>query len=105
MTNETHTPDVWDREGYLGCGTLNRPGEPVPTKTVYVERNGAFLRYIELQSIGDFHSPTAVESTFHLTSTDRRKSQFVMEDDTPERQEALKQALLSDRWQDVVPRG
>lgn len=65
-----------------------------PARQAWVHRNGRFLRYQDAG--GDL---------VQLSTTDRRQSLAVMEDDTAERQAALREALLADRWVHVTVRG
>jgi hypothetical protein len=94
------TTPVWDREGYLGNVALIRDGEPreVPADSIHVETGTAgHLRYWRVPSTG-------TEAKVFLRPADRKTARLVMEDDTPERLEALRRALLADRWRHVAAR-
>lgn len=92
----------WDQAGYLGCIDIQRPGERAPAITAHVLRQGPHLLY--RKSVVTTGGRSWFEAA-RLSSTDRKSSLAVMEDDTPERHESLRAALLADRWANVTVRG
>ena len=84
---------AWDHPGYLGYIQIVR-GEKDFEELHVVQRENGYLLYCDARL-----------THCSLKSWDRRRSVAVMEDDTRERLEAFRAALLKDRWKNVVERG
>jgi hypothetical protein len=92
---ETTADRIQDRVGYLGeLIQIWRGNTPDSQSALVLRCADGKIRYYDHRGY-----------QILLRPTDRRMSVAVIEDDTFERQDALRAALLEDRWRNVTVRG
>jgi hypothetical protein len=85
---------IWNHENCAGSFYLQRHDEACPERLIFVvPADKGFPRYFD-----------ARENQVILKPLDRSRGVVVIEDDTSERQEALRDLLLADRWQTIQMR-